>query len=141
MGMQPDLDPAWTALRDELVAAGALADGTNVLLRRANRAVVIASTTIAGRPTILVLAPIARAADCDADRALVLAKDLELGAIIVVGGMVALRHVMASTTTSTAILDVATHLAHSAALLAPALIDRTRTRSTEVTTAFAHCAE
>lgn len=129
-------------MRDQLAAAGARADAASVTLLRANRAVVIAPATIANRPTILVLAPIARAVDCDSDRALVLAKDLELGAMIVVKQMLVLRHVVpANDATPALIIEVATKLAHDASLLAPALIDRTRTRSAEASTAFAYCAE
>lgn len=140
--MQPILDSTWTTLRDELVIAGARADATSVTLPRANRAVVIAPATIASRAAILVLAPIGRAAECDNRRALELAKDLEVGAIIIVKQMLALRHVvLANDATPASILDIANKLAHDAALLAPALIERTRTRSTEGSAAFAYCAE
>lgn len=138
--MQPNLDPAWNAIRDELVAAGGFADGSNVLFQLANRTVVVTPAT--NGTTLLVIAPIARASQCNATQALVLAKDLELGGMIVVRQMLALRHIVPiHGTSASSIHDNAKQLAHAASLIAPALIDRTRTRSIEASSAFAYCAE
>jgi hypothetical protein len=140
--MQPNLDPAWTALRDQLVAAGANAQGTAVLLPRANRAVAITTCAIAGATCVILIAPIGRAHECDSARALLLANELEVGSMIVVKQMLALRHAVPLADASLdGVMQIATVLARTAAGLAPALTEPSRTRSIGATSAFAHVAE
>jgi hypothetical protein len=140
--MQPTLNVAWTSLRDQLVAAGAYARGGAVLLPRANRAVAITSATITGYSCVVVLAPISRVAECDVEGALHLARDLEIGAMVIVKEMLALRHAAPiADVTFDGIITVATVLARTAELIVPAVTERTRTRSIAASSAFAYQAE
>lgn len=129
----------WTAIRDELVRGGARTDGSVVLLLCENRAVVSSLALIGGQPTVLLLAPIARATECNAERALHLAPTLGLGSFVVVQQMLALRHLVAlSATTADSLVAAATQLARAAAVLAPALRERSQPRPEPGPEAGAH---
>jgi hypothetical protein len=98
--------------------------------------------TIASYSCVIVIAPIGRAHECDAARALLLANELEVGSMIVVKQMLALRHAVPMVdATIDGIIRVATALAETAARLTPALTERSRTRSAGASSAFAHVAE
>jgi hypothetical protein len=142
MVMQPTLDSAWITLRDQLVAAGGIANGTAVLLPCANRAVAITPGTIAGYSCVIVIASIGRAVDCDMERALLLANELEVGSMIVASHMLALRHAVPVADASLAgIFNVANVLADLAQRVSPVLLRRSPARSKGIASAFAHVAE
>ena len=101
----------WDDLRDEL--------------DRSNLDVDISPFSVAGRPAICVVAPIASVRVVDSLRALLLAKDLDLGAITVHDDQIALRHVLLTCGCSKEhVLATAEVLVKNAKMLAPAILLR-----------------
>lgn len=113
----------WEALQDDL--------------ERAKLAVEVSPIAIAGHPAVLVLAPVAPMKMADSLRALLLAKDLELGSVVISNDYLCLRHViLASGCTPTTVMEVAMLLVQNAALLAPAIMARPQ-RPLKATNMFA----
>lgn len=113
----------WEALHEEL--------------DRSKLNVEVSPIAIAGHPAVLVIAPVAPMKICDSLRALLLAKDLELGSVVVSNDYLSLRHViLASGCTTTTIMEVAKLLVQNAALLGPAIIARPQ-RPLKATNVFA----
>ncbi|MFN0245466.1 MAG: hypothetical protein ACKV2T_01075 [Kofleriaceae bacterium] len=101
----------WDDLRDEL--------------DRSDLDVDISPISVAGHPAVVVVAPIAPMKMADSLRALLLAKDLDLGSITVTDDHIALRHVLLTCgCTKELVLETAKVLVHNANLLAPAILSR-----------------
>jgi hypothetical protein len=106
-------------------------------LDRSKLNVEVSPIAIAGRPAVVVIAPVAPMKICDSLRALLLAKDLELGSVVVSNDYLSLRHVILASGCSTAtVMEVATLLVQNAALLGPAIIARPQ-RPLKATNVFA----
>lgn len=107
LGMKLD----WEALQEDL--------------ERSKLNVEVSPIAVGGHPAVAVVAPIAPMKTCDSLRALLLAKDLELGSVVVANDYLSLRHViLASGCTITTVLEVAMLLVQNAAMLAPAILAR-----------------
>lgn len=101
----------WEALREEL--------------DRSNLDVDVSPASLSGHPAIIIIAPIAPMKLCDSLRALLLAKDLDLGSIVVTNDQIALRHViLTSGCTNESVIEAATLLVQNATMLAPAILSR-----------------
>jgi hypothetical protein len=113
----------WETLREEL--------------DRSHLDVDVSPTSISGHPAVIVLAPVAPMKSCDSLRALLLAKDLDLGSIVTANDQLALRHViLASSCTLDSVVEAATLLVQNAALLRPAILSRPP-RALKATNVFA----
>jgi len=101
----------WDAIREEL--------------DRSNLNVDASPASIAGHPAVVVIAPVAPMKVCDSLRALLLAKDLELGSVVVVNDHLSLRHViLVSGCTNASVIEAAELLVRNAAMLGPAIMSR-----------------
>lgn len=106
-----DMKLDWEELRDEL--------------DRSNLEVDISPTSVSGHPAVVVIAPIAPVKVSDSLRALLLAKDLELGSITVTDDQIALRHVLLTCgCTQALVIETAKVLVENAKKLAPAILAR-----------------
>ena len=101
----------WDDLRDEL--------------EQLTLNVEVTPTSIKGHPAIVVLAPVAPLKMCDSLRALLLAKDLEIGSVAITQDQIALRHViLACGCSKTLVIETAKMLVDNAKLLASAVLAR-----------------
>jgi hypothetical protein len=106
-------------------------------LDRSRLNVEVSPTSIAGHAAVIVIAPVAPMKLCDSLRALLLAKDLELGSVVVANDYLSLRHVILATgCTIETVLEAASLLLQNAALLGPAIIARPQ-RPLKATNVFA----
>lgn len=86
----------WPCVARALGAAhgGQLVDDRVVIAAPSGAAVVVHPARVAGRACAVVVVAIGHAVRADLAQVLVLAKDLELGSVVIVAGALALRHLV-----------------------------------------------
>lgn len=84
----------WSDVQTELVARGATPSANGLVIRERGVRVLLRHTTLAGRDYVMMLVPVARAAECDPARILALGTQLVMGLPIVSSAIVSLRYTL-----------------------------------------------